>query len=143
MTRNKIVVPFISASDSDVPIIKFHIGATIHYAIIDTGAESTIFNTSLSSMMDNCKEEEISIVGVAGETTPTTIQHATTRIWMQNNEGHVLILVVSGYINDISHLSDHFLPNENIKIDAILGSDMLNEFQAKINYNKKEIYFKL
>lgn len=145
MNRNKIVMQFAPVSECDVPIIKFHIGDTEHYGIVDTGAETTIFNTSVVDLMESRKKKEISIVGVSGETKPAVIVTGDTKIWMKNESNHLLILKVHGYINDISHLSSHFLENidDSIKIDAIFGSDMLNEFNAKVDFINKEISFKL
>ena len=141
--RGKIAIPFIAVSEYDVPIIEFHIGNGDYYAIVDTGAESTIFDSSLKKSLNVNKNIEISIVGVSGESEPQKIVSATSKVWMKNDSGHIFITDVTGYISDISHLSEHFIPDNEKKISAIFGSDMLNNLNAKIDFTKRIVNFSL
>ena len=47
MNNIKVTVPFELIPNNDVPIIKFHFDKDELYAIVDTGAESTLFDKSI------------------------------------------------------------------------------------------------
>lgn len=144
MHMTKIAIPFELVPGNDVPIIKFHLDDKPRYAIVDTGAESTLFDSSVRHLLKLVKTEQISIVGVSDESEQAMIDTVEGKIWMINNDRHLNILNVRGYIHDLSHISNHFLGEDNDKIiSAILGSDMLNEFNAKIDFIKHEVLFML
>lgn len=144
MRETKIVIPFEPAPESDVPIVKFYLDDKPRYAIVDTGAESTLFDVSLKKALKIIHSEEISIVGVSGETQQEKIEKTKTRLWMTNQNGHTLIIKASGYIHDLSHISSHFLGDEcDKRISAIFGSDMLNTYNSKIDFINHEIHFEI
>ena len=144
MTRgSKIRIPFLDMTELDVPIIEFHIMDKTYCAIVDTGAESTLFDPALKTHLSIDKISDISIVGVSGESETQSIQFASAIVWMRNKSGHIFITTVKGYVNQISHLSSHFLGNNDRTISAIFGSDMLNELNANVDFVKKEVQFNL
>ena len=144
MRKTKIVIPFETIPESDVPIVKFFLDDKPRYAILDSGAESTLFDKSISNLLHFMKSEEVSIVGVSGETERANIDIVETRMWMQSNTRQIGILNVQGYINNLSHISEHFLGSDGDKtISAILGSDMLNHFDATMDFIKHEVTFNL
>ena len=144
MRKTKIVIPFETIPESDVPIVKFYLDNKPRYAILDSGAESTLFDKSISNLLHFMKSEEVSIVGVSGETERANIDIVETRMWMQSNTRQIGILNVQGYINNLSHISEHFIGSDGDKtISAILGSDMLNHFDATMDFIKHEVTFNL
>lgn len=144
MHKTKIVIPFEVLPDNDVPIIKFYLDETPRYAVVDTGAESTLFDKSISNLLHVIKKEKISIVGVSGETEQSMVEVVETKMWMHNDEKQIGILRVQGYVGDLEHISEHFLSDQdNKKISAILGSDMLNYFHADLDFVKHKVVFNL
>lgn len=144
MRKTKIVIPFETIPESDVPIVKFYLDDKPRYAILDSGAESTLFDKSISHLLHFMKSEEVSIVGVSGETERANIDIVETKMWMQDSTRQIGILNVHGYINSLSHISEHFLgPDSDKTISAILGSDMLNHFDATMDFIKHEVTFSL
>ena len=144
MRKTKIVIPFETIPESDVPIVKFYLDDKPRYAILDSGAESTLFDKSISHLLRFMKSEEVSIVGVSGETERANIDIVETKMWMQDSTRQIGILNVKGYINSLSHISEHFLgPDSDKTISAILGSDMLNHFDATMDFIKHEVTFNL
>lgn len=143
-SNRSISIPFQIVSEFDVPIVEFHISNNTYLGIIDTGAESTLFDSALRRHLFVDNNSEISIVGVSGEAEPQNIQAANAMIWMSDHDNRLLITNVKGYVNNISHLSSHFLgPDSKRNIAAIFGSDMLNNLEAHIDFKKKEIRFKI
>lgn len=140
MNKTKIVIPF-EPFNTDIPIIKFFIDDCPRYAVLDTGAESTVFDVSIRDAVKIVNSEEISIVGISTETKVNKIEIAQAKIWMHNNKD-IGAINIQGYISDISHLSSHFLGEGNGKVlSAIIGSDVLNKFHSKIDFVKQEIIF--
>ena len=142
MHNTKVTIPFEIIPDNDVPIIKFYLDEKPRYAVVDSGAESTLFDVSIKKFLHVVSSEEISIVGVSGESQQSFIDSAEATIWMKGYGKQVGIINVRGYMNNLSHISEHFL-GKNGTVSAILGSDMLNHFNAKIDYIKHEVVFSL
>ena len=145
MKVGKVTIPLLPLAESEVPVVKFYIKGNPYLAIVDTGAESTIIDVTLKDELETKSQEEVALVGISGEKKANTILTGTIKVWMQNEKGHVFITSVKGFLSDITHVSNHFLSQMDCreKIVAVFGADMLNNLNAKVDFVKKEVHFKI
>lgn len=134
---------------SDVPLIEFFLlNGKKAVALIDTGSESTLFDPGFVAAN---KEEftiketknKINLVGIEKD-SETSLITLETKIYISGEDENVhAILPLSAVMMDLSHLREHFKKEygTNMKIAAILGSDLLSDIKGKINFKEKTLMF--
>lgn len=129
--------------DTTIPIIKYKLNGEVCYAVVDSGSEQTVFDSSfvkshneqfqLSTDGDNM----ISFSGVSPHPTDVACQYASTTIDL----GRGKTICVEGMLMSLAHLSDHF-DNYGIHLSLLLGADILSDNDAAIDFVKRKVIFR-
>jgi len=136
----QITVPF-KKSTVGVPLVEFSCeGKDKLCAIVDTGSESTIFDTGFLKDNDLLKDDsrKMSLVGLNGEGEELTIYQVNAFLSF-DEEGKKL--PVEGISANLDTINGHIKMKHKEKtvVSVILGSDFLKKYKAKINYKAKEL----
>lgn len=147
---SKIYIPFME-SGSKIPLIEFDIDDNQYVALVDTGSESTLFDKSIPES-ENYKisetDYEMSLVGLSGETGSNRVTVANAIINIKdhyikgNNEyTQIVTMPVEAMITDLSYVSNGINERygKHLVVKAILGSDFLKKYGAKIDYRRKQL----
>lgn len=127
---------------SKVPLVTFRLAGTEHYAIIDTGSETTMLGLDLrNSVKTKELEGEGSLVGMNGRSEYDKITQGACYITFDTTEGERVEVAFSGLMYDLTAISKHFKDKngEFIPISAIIGGEFLKYYNAKIDYKKKTL----
>ncbi len=131
MFRKENKIPFVDYS-SDVPLIKFYLeDGSEGLAIIDTGSELSLFDDKYvmkhrDQFSLEYTDEIITMVGVQSK-SETAATNATASVSMN---GHVV--VITGMAFSMSHIMESWQKDKCIS--ALIGSDILSELNAKVDY---------
>lgn len=131
----------------NVPVVMFFTGKgkKVNYAIIDTGAEQTMFDEQFIRknrkdliLVDTC--EQLSIVGAVMEHQIASVVHATATVSFVHTSDDaggtgIIKLSIDGIVMPLSHLSQYSM--DGLKISAIIGTDVLDKFNSKIDFSSK------
>lgn len=130
---------------TDVPIVKFNLDNGVEaLGIIDTGSESTLFD---SSFVKNNKslfriektKEKINFIGIS-DSNEVPILYGTSPIYFNTTDSDSCKVNVKGMIISLSHLTKHLQDgNDSLEISAIFGSDLLANLGANINFIDKRL----
>ncbi len=138
-TEGTVRVTFVE-SQSEVPIVKFSRNGREMYGLVDTGSESTLFDDSVVDdgtipCVDGM-DTEMNLVGMNGSTGRRPMRGVSAYVDMDGNR-----VKVAGLSTDLSPFSNHLADTygENLKIDAVFGSDILSWYGAKIDFANREI----
>lgn len=107
------------------------------FAVLDTGASRSVFDKGLM-------EKHIQELTISDETQAATIFSSATTL-----QGFIPKLKIGGLILkqyhsialDLQSVTDTYLLLGHPPISAIIGGDILTEFHAKIDYQKKVLRF--
>ena len=130
-----------------IPVVMFFTGKgkKVNYAIIDTGAEQTIFDEQFIRknrkdiiLVDTC--EQLSIVGAVMEHQIASVVHATATVSFVHTSDDaggtgIIKLPIDGIVMPLSHLSQYSM--NGLKISAMLGTDVLDKLNSKIDFSSK------
>jgi len=130
---------------SDVPIVRFmlHDGAE-GYAIVDSGSEITSFDTEfINNHKDQVTvhktESKMNIVGLNDNiSTPVTKLDAAI-MFSSDGISKVHIKDAMIYRLDVINFNLRLTYKTDIKISAIIGSDVLSKIRAVLDYQNKEL----
>ena len=107
--------------------------------IIDSGASNSCIDTNLSL--------KFKLNTSLSQENASSATNTISEIYIsKNNILEIETLLYLGFdvlLFDMSHINKTFKHNTIEKIDGIIGSDILNELNACINYKKKEISLEL
>ena len=123
---------------SKVPLVTFRLAGEEHYAIIDTGSETTMLSNQLEKHL---KTREIegsgALVAMNGRNEYSKITQGVCRATLETEGGEQIQVVLGGLMYDLSAISSHFRHknNQHIPIAAIIGGEFLKHYQAKIDYS--------
>ena len=123
---------------SKVPLVTFRLAGEEHYAIIDTGSETTMLGNQLK---EHLKTREIegsgALVAMNGRNEYSKITQGVCRATLETEGGEQIQVVLGGLMYDLSAISSHFRHknNQHIPIAAIIGGEFLKHYQAKIDYS--------
>lgn len=138
----KLRIKFIE-SELDVPIITFSLNNLVLYnAIIDSGAEQTVFDTEFVKLhQKHFTTQEIgkfSIAGIAASSErKDSLSVGTARLYFWDNDtSEPVDLTLTGLLLPLTHLSEY---SGGLKISAVIGADFLKLLKAKIDFKKKEL----
>ena len=121
----------------------FHLKLTIKIngkkacMILDTGASRTVFDeTRIAKFIgDDSLEEHDRLstgLGTNSMTSKKVILH-------QLQIGKLVIKDYQATILDLQHVNQSYLKLDLDPVDGVLGGDILNDYQAVIDYEKKEL----
>lgn len=107
--------------------------------IIDTGASNSCIDSNSS---------EIFKVNVENydEQASSATEKIKNMFISKNNSIDIVGFVIKNFklfVFDMNHINETLVENECIKIDGIIGNDILNTYEAIINFKLKKIYLKL
>ena len=127
---------------SRIPLITFRItGDERYYAILDSGSEITMLGEHLKDKLKTKEIEcETNLVGVNGGSGYKNLVQGACKARLDGGEEEVPV-ILGGMIHDMNALSSHFKAEdgEYIRIDAIIGGEFLEHYNAKIDYKKRTV----
>jgi hypothetical protein len=138
--KRRITVPLTLINLQDdgfhllVEIIVFN--KTSEWAVLDTGASRTVFdkNYLLEHLPELADEEESQATTLFS--TSSTIQALIPKLKI----GTLKILAYQAVALDLETVNAAYTEMGHPKIIAILGSDLLLKYQAKIDYKKQKMF---
>ena len=140
---NRKTIPFYFCK-AKVPLAIFRLKNGKKYvAVIDTGSEVSMFDPGLQdeglNTLDN--GDETSFVGVNGESGTVSIVHVSDELDFKTKDGEIISVPITGILYDMTDLTNVFQRkfNKDIVISAIIGSDFLKEYNAKIDFKNKTL----
>ena len=122
---------------SKVPLVTFRLAGEEHYAIIDTGSETTMLSNQLE---EHLKTREIegsgALVAMNGRNEYSKITQGVCRATLETEGGEQIQVVLGGLMYDLSAISSHFRHknNQHIPIAAIIGGEFLKHYKTRIDY---------
>ena len=122
---------------SKVPLVTFRLAGEEHYAIIDTGSETTMLSNQLEKHL---KTREIegsgALVAMNGRNEYSKITQGVCRATLETEGGEQIQVVLGGLMYDLSAISSHFRHknNQHIPIAAIIGGEFLKHYKTRIDY---------
>ncbi len=121
--------------------VKIKINGKIANAIIDTGASKTVFDkTRIDAFLKKEKLTEHDRMST-GLGTASMQSHAI--LLNKLSIGKVDILNYHGVVLDLSHVNQTYIAIGLKPIDAVVGSDIMQEYKAVIDYSKKMLTMSL
>ena len=130
----------------DIPVISFRIkGGGRGLCILDTGSEATLFDKSFvhdngSLFQIDETRHKLNLIGLSSNNDIPVVMLKTEVLFGRTR--NKTFNINNAYIADLSNISS--IPDDekhSKKIDALIGSDVLSELHAKINYEKREVIF--
>ena len=107
------------------------------WAVVDTGASRSVFD---KGFIEGNMEEIVTIEDTNATTlftTSNTIQAVIPKLKI----GKLIIKKYHAVALDLTSVNEAYALMGHPRIEAILGSDIFYEYQAKINYKKLKIFF--
>lgn len=132
---------------SEVPVVKFYLGdGTCGFAIVDTGSELTTFDADFvkehkKQFRVSMTKDKISMIGLGSETEQHALNTDVVLTMTDTDGSDVCVRIRHGVLFHLEHIRDVLNQQYgiDISVDAIFGSDMLNKYEAKINYKDKTL----
>jgi hypothetical protein len=121
-------------------LIKLRINRKIAKLIIDTGASKTVFDKGRIEQFVPERNFDVHDKMSSGLGT-NTMQSQTTRI-KKMTIGDIEILDYKAVLLDLSHVNQSYQQIGLPAVDGVLGSDILLEYHAVIDYEKKLLKLK-
>ena len=117
-----------------IPVIELLLGKEKHHAIVDSGSELTLLDEGFKNA-GNEKNYSMNLTGIGG-TTRNTAKRSQIVFQAKTAERKKASCLIEGFlIEDTNIFHDaNTLYGGDLKIDIILGSDMLQFWNAKIDY---------
>lgn len=122
-------------------LIKTKINGKVANLLIDTGASRTVFDLNRMDKFINKKDLKKNEQLSTGLGTSSMVSHVSEI--KKLDLGGLIIANYDGIFIDLSHVNKSY---ENIKlkpIDGVIGSDILLQFKAVVNYEKMELTLKV
>ena len=135
MRRKRIRIPFTECA-SQIPVVELKMKGKKVIVLVDTGAESTLFDKTFvkDNNLDYVAEDmKMSFVGAGGESGCTPVVHVSA--YMNG------AFKLEGMVSNLSPIAEHFatIYGDRYKPSILLGSDNLDKYDAKLDYEKKEM----
>lgn len=119
--------------------IKVIINGMVANLILDTGASRSVFDqTRIAQFTKNSHIEDLDRLSTGLGTNTMTSKKVTLEKLQLNN------IVIENYeatILDLTHVNESYEKLNLELIDGVLGSDILVDYKAIIDYGKKELIF--
>ena len=121
--------------------VKGKINGKVANLLIDTGASHTVFDINrMDKFVKNkklIKNNQLS----TGLGTNSMVSHVS--MLKKIKLGDLLIVNFNTVFIDLSHVNSSYETIKLKPIDGVIGSDILFEFKAIVNYEKMELSFKI
>lgn len=121
-------------------LIKVTINGKASKLVLDTGASKTVFDKSRITKIIKQKDFEKHDKLSTGLGTNTMESHFT--VIKKLKIGKLEINNYKAVLLDLSHVNHSYSQIGLPKIDGVLGSDILNDYKAVIDYEKKVLKMK-
>jgi predicted aspartyl protease len=121
-------------------LIKLRINRKIAKMIIDTGASKSVFDKGRIEQFVPERNFDVHDKMSSGLGT-NTMQSQTTRI-KKMKIGEIEILDYKAVLLDLSHVNQSYEQIGLNSVDGVLGSDILLQYHAIIDYDKKTLKLK-
>jgi len=108
-----------------------------HYAVVDTGASRSVFDKNYIEVNSN----EFTSAEDTCATTLFTTSAAIQAILPKLRIGKLTLKNYPAVALDLQSVNEAYSQMGHPKIIAILGGDILYQYQAKINYKKLKLFF--
>ena len=143
---NKIIIPF-SDSGCRIPLITLSIDGVEYTALLDTGSESTLFDYRISESNNYKKNEtdyKMSLVGLSGETEKGRIVEVSTNVSVNDIFNNQYVISINGITSDLTNVTECINERygKHMKVFAVIGSDTLKMYGAKIDYRRQQLTIK-
>lgn len=138
------IIPFIDIKTA-IPVVRLYLDDnTMFYGIVDSGSDTTVFDLEFvknnkDKFSINKTTMKVEYTGINSSETMPVIQAKT---FIYNSPEDTNRILVSGEILNISSAMNSFEKTYNIRPDAIIGSELLKELDAKIDYENRELVIK-
>ena len=130
-------IPFINIS-SAIPLVLFHLEDGVECpVIVDSGSDATVFDFAFAK--DNKKHFKVVHAGSATYTGVNSTEERKVVISEVNLFNDEAQFKVDVEVLNLAVAMNSFFYAYGIKPAAILGSEMLKKYDAKIDYEKKEL----
>jgi len=107
------------------------------WAVVDTGASRSVFDKGFIER----NVEDVITVEDTNATTLFTTSNTIQAVIPKFKIGKLIIKKYHAVALDLESVNEAYTLMGHPRIDAILGSDIFYEYQAKINYKKLKIFF--
>jgi len=123
-------IPF--SLESHIPVVKAQIHGESYFFGIDSGAETNLIDNRLWTRLKQCVRD----IGTdeLSEAGPITKEVKTGKI-KKTKIGNILYKNLDTVFSDISHLNNSY----KIKLDGIMGYELLSNQTTLISYRRKEM----
>ena len=138
--ESKMEIPFMKIG-TDMPVVLLTLKNNVQFlAVVDTGSESSLIEVKFvidnKSVFERRKtNKKVSLLGLNGESNhPLT--YAACDIARNEDEMELVFEAVN-----FNFAANGFEDKYNMRISAIIGSDMLSRYNALIDYEKSTVTF--
>ena len=139
----RIIIPFkiIKISDESYHLImKMSINGKAAKVVLDTGASHSAFDIKKTKKFNIVKPTK-RVSSTSGLGTNTMDSHHT--IFKKIRIGELEIINYHAVLLDLSHVNQSYASINLPEVDGVLGSDILVEYNAIIDYEKKVLKLKI
>lgn len=136
--KQETIISFILTSSNHIQI-ECKVNNVSGVFLVDTGASNSCIDY-LSASKFNLKLKKSSEIASSATNQISETYYSKNNILkigdFQKNDFNFMLF-------DMTHINDSLKEKEISELDGIIGSDILNQFNACINYKKKEITLEL
>lgn len=118
-------------------LVEIVVFGTKCWAVVDTGASRSVFDKSFIER----NIEEIVTIEDTNATTLFTTSNTIQAIIPKLKIGRLTIKKYPAVALDLESVNEAYTLMGHPRINAILGSDIFHQYQAKINYKKLKLFF--
>lgn len=131
-TQNNYIqtIPFVN-KDIDVPMIEAQIGGNTHRVIIDTGAEMTLFDSSLKDFLEPVEHKPY-VLNTFNGGQSVVCEAAKGLFWMFEGTSKGCYVELEGDITDFKNIKEQYGG-----MTVIIGVDTLQKLNAKVDFENK------
>ena len=133
-------IPFVNIG-TDMPVVLLTLKNSVQFlAVVDTGSESSLMEVKFikdnKEVFDKEKtQKKVSLLGFNGESAHPLV-YASCDIIGKEQDMKLRFEAVN-----LEFASNSFEEKYNMKISALIGSDMLAKYNAVIDYDKNTVTF--
>jgi predicted aspartyl protease len=121
--------------------VKIKINGKVANAILDTGASKTVFD---KTRLDNfLKKEKVTEHDRMSTGLGTASMQSHVVVLSKMSIGKLDMLDYAGVVLDLSHVNQTYEMIGLKPIDAVVGSDILHQYKAVIDFSKKTLTLNL
>lgn len=138
---NSIKIPFLQELDLNIPAIRVSFSKDKEIlALVDSGADTTVFDIKSlpKNALKKAEAKQGSYVGMNGEVTPSNINKVELPCLLNGTE--LQIAGITAYLDYLDASMGKY-NTTGLKLGMLLGSNSLDKYKAKIDYENKVVEF--